>query len=137
MGRPTDAMYRAAEVEWDRTNDAPPGARLRMAVDAALDAKPVPAGGEEREARDEIERLREGLERACDVSFAVGLLRLRARDHHDDELAAWGEKLKAHLVAIREVLSPGTEAFMAEQRAQESALAAPSIADERKTDDPA
>jgi hypothetical protein len=74
---------------------------------------------EDTERPGEIERLREGLERACDVSFTVGLLRLRARDDDDAELAEWGEKLKAQLEAIREVLSPGTAAFMADQRAQE------------------
>jgi hypothetical protein len=68
-------------------------------------------------------RLREGLERALDVSFTVGLLRLRAKEQDDAELHEWGEKLRAQLVAIREVLSPGTAAFMAEQRVRERALA--------------
>jgi hypothetical protein len=71
---------------------------------------------EDTERPDEIERLREGLERALDVSFIVGLLRVRAGKTDDAELAEWGERLKGQLVAIREVLSPGTAAAMAELR---------------------
>ncbi len=77
----------------------------------------VPAvGGEDTERPGEVEQLREGLERACDVSFTVGLLRLRAEKDNDAELAEWGERLKDQLVAIREVLSPGTAEAMAEMR---------------------
>lgn len=72
----------------------------------------------------EIARLRGGLEAALGASFTVGLLRKRAQDQRDAELEKWGERLKEQLVAIREVLSPGTAAFMAEQRAHEDRLAA-------------
>jgi len=74
------------------------------------------AAREDTERPEEVTRLREGLERALDVSFIVGLLRVRAGKTDDAELAEWGERLKGQLVAIREVLSPGTAAAMAELR---------------------
>ena len=101
-------------VPWEQVPAANKG--LMCSVIHQLIEDGVLAAREDTERPEEVERLREGLERALDVSFIVGLLRARAGKTADPELAEWGERLKAQLVAIREVLSPGTAVAMAELR---------------------
>lgn len=114
---PSPDERREAAIEEERGIIEAAWQRGRALRETSLDLAVFTRGWNERaaygaalggESEGELARLRQGLEDALEVSFVVGLLRLRASKQKDAELEEWGERLNAQLVAIREVLSPGT-----------------------------